>query len=654
MWSRSLRAFRSGGRSGRDCRSPAEPGRSRRRPPPQRGLQGGFRLGRCVGRTSGNAGGGEGFGRTRTDHGPVQPCRHHRHSAVPGDDGRGVGPADGGQRAQHVPHDPRRPSPDDRRRRRIDRLHLFHIGGCGNPHGGPLQYDQGGVPYVRPVRRRGVQGPEYPVQCGLPRLHPDGSRPEGGRGADPVRGRCFRRSDRRPTGADVPAGRGRQGSPLSCERRREFCQRRPSVRRQLFYSDVRGRNMAFEKGGVWRNWVGNQYCVSQYKASPGTEAELAELVAEADKRDLGVRVSGSGHSFTPVVGTSGLLLSLADLRGVQKVDKARKQITVAGGTRINEVGKTLKQHGLSLINQGDIDSQAVAGAFTTGTHGTGIKLGNMASSIAGMRIVKANGEILDIDGSDEELLHAAQVSVGTLGIISSMTLNVMDAYNLHERLWRDDFETCMERHDELAANHRHFGFFWCPTPESRHLYCLPDTSAVSSTNKSADVCEMKVMDITDAAPMESEFEKIAYSSEVYPIEYVPNFVELEYAVPVEHGKAAVRAVRDLMLNKHTNCIYPIEYRFTAGDPAWMSPFHHQDSITLSVSGGPGIDYWAFLKDVDQILRGYDSRPHWGKMHFLDTDDVTHLYPRAGDFRALRRELDPKGRFLNDHLKMLLG
>ncbi len=76
----------------------------------------------------------------------------------------------------------------------------------------------------------------------------------------------------------------------------------------------------------------------------------------------------------------------------------------------------------------------------------------------------------------------------------------------------------MERHDELAANHRHFGFFWCPTPESRHLYCLPDTSAVSSTNKLADVCEMKVMDITDAAPMESEFEKIAYSSEVYPID----------------------------------------------------------------------------------------------------------------------------------------
>ncbi|MBM2715019.1 FAD-binding protein [Mesorhizobium caraganae] len=412
--------------------------------------------------------------------------------------------------------------------------------------------------------------------------------------------------------------------------------------------------MTFEKGGVWRNWVGNQYCVSQYKASPETEAELVDLVREADQRDLGIRVSGSGHSFTPVVGTNGLLLSLANLHGVHRIDHEHKRVTVAGGTKINEVGRTLKQHGLSLINQGDIDSQAVAGAFTTGTHGTGLRLGNLASSICGMRIIKADGNILDIDDSDSDLLHAAQVSLGTLGIISSLTLNVMDAYNLHERLWRDDFETCMERHDELAANHRHFGFFWCPTPESRHLYCLPDTAAVSSTEKLADVCEMKIMDITDAAPMEADFEKIAYSSEVYPIEYVPNFVELEYAVPLEHGKTAVRAVRELMLTRHTNCIYPIEYRFTAGDPGWMSPFHHQDSITLSVSGGPGIDYWPFLRDVDEILRRYGSRPHWGKMHFLDTDDVTQLYSRANDFRKLRRQLDPKNRFLNDHLRLLLG
>lgn len=414
--------------------------------------------------------------------------------------------------------------------------------------------------------------------------------------------------------------------------------------------------MQFEKGGHWRNWVGNQSCVPRFKAAPTTEADVQEMVAAATAQDLNVRVAGSGHSFTPVVGTGGLLLSLADMRGVRHIDHVRKQVRVAAGTRIHDLALALKAEGLSLVNQGDIDSQAVAGAFTTGTHGTGTKLGCLATAIAGARLVQADGSVWVVDGSDQDLLHAAQVSVGVLGVISELTLQVTDAYNLHEHLWRDDFETCMERHDELAAEHRHFGFFWCPTPQSRHLYCLADTSEAprSTTRKEADVCEMKVMDITERPAMHTPFEKIAYSSDIYPIEYIPNFHELEYAVPLEHGKSAVRAVRELMLKKHTNCIFPIEYRFTAGDPGWISPFHHQDSITLSVSGQPGVDYWDYLRDVDAILRSFHARPHWGKMHFLDTDDVTTLYPRANDFRALRRKLDPQGRFLNDHVRMLLG
>lgn len=411
---------------------------------------------------------------------------------------------------------------------------------------------------------------------------------------------------------------------------------------------------SFEKGGLWRNWVGNQSCVPRYKAAPASEAELADTMARAHAQGLNIRCAGSGHSFTPIVATGGLLLSLAGMAGIRAVDTERQRVTVSAGTRIGAVGRALKAAGLSLVNQGDIDTQAVAGALCTGTHGTGARLSNMASQIVAMRLVQPDGTILIVDERDLDMLHASQVAVGTLGVISEITLQAMPAYNLHERLWRDDFETCMERYDELAATHRHFGFFWCPVPESRHLYCLPDTAAVSSTNKTADVCEIKVMDITEAPPTEGTFERIAYSSDIYPIEYVPNFHELEYAVPVEHGKVALCAVRELMLTKHTNCIYPIEFRFTAGDPAWMSPFHQQDSVTLSVSGGPGIDYWDYLRNVDAILRCYNARPHWGKMHFLDTEDVTALYPKAEDFRALRRRLDPAGVFLNDHLRALFS
>ncbi len=158
--------------------------------------------------------------------------------------------------------------------------------------------------------------------------------------------------------------------------------------------------MEFEKGGLWRNWVGNQSCVPRYKAAPGSEALLAEMVREADARDLNIRVAGSGHSFTPVVGTGGLLLSLVNMSGVLNVDRGKQHVTVAAGTRIGDLGRVLKELGLSLINQGDIDTQAIAGAFATGTHGTGARLPNMASQIVGIRLVQPDGGILVIDEGD--------------------------------------------------------------------------------------------------------------------------------------------------------------------------------------------------------------------------------------------------------------
>jgi FAD/FMN-containing dehydrogenase len=368
-------------------------------------------------------------------------------------------------------------------------------------------------------------------------------------------------------------------------------------------------------------------------------------------------VAGSGHSFTPVVATSGLLLSLKNMQGVIGADFQRKRVTVRAGTKIGDIGRALKDMGLSLANQGDIDTQAIAGALSTGTHGTGIKLGCLSSQSVGMRLVQADGSVLSVDPNiDPETMAAAQVAVGMLGVMSAVTLQVVDAYNLKERLWRDDFEACMEQHDELAANHRHFSFFWCPVAQSRHLYCLPDVSSVSPTKRDYDVCEMKVMDITDEPPHSNEeaFERVAYSSEIYPIEYIPNFHELEYAIPAECGKDALRRVRDLMLTKHANCIFPVEYRFVVGDPAMLSPYYKRDSVTVSVSGEPGIDYWNYLTYVDAILRQYQARPHWGKLHFNNADDMPALYPRFEDFRSIRRRLDPEGRFLNDHLRNLFA
>jgi FAD/FMN-containing dehydrogenase len=408
-------------------------------------------------------------------------------------------------------------------------------------------------------------------------------------------------------------------------------------------------------GGHWRNWVGNQSFVARYKAEPGSEDELAAVVSEASRQNLPIRVVGSGHSFTPIVATSGLLISLKNMQGLVSADLDRKRVVVRAGAKIGDIGRALKQVGLSLANQGDIDTQAIAGALSTGTHGTGISLGCLSSQAIGMRLVQPDGSILAVDAdSDPETMAAAQVSIGALGVISTVTLQAASAYNLKETLWRDDFESCMEKHDELARNNRHFSFFWCPGAESRHLYCLPDVAEVSKVKRERDVCEMKVMNITDDAPYSNEktFERVAYSSEIYPIEYIPNFHELEYAIPIEDGKEALRQVRELMLTKHVDCIFPVEYRFVAADSGMLSPYYQRASVTISVSGAPGMDYWSYLTDVDAILRQYDARPHWGKLHFNRAEDMSRLYPRFQDFQAIRRRLDPSGRFLNDHLRSL--
>lgn len=415
--------------------------------------------------------------------------------------------------------------------------------------------------------------------------------------------------------------------------------------------------MELPRGGHWRNWVGNQSFVAEHMASPQSEDEISALVHAATSQGKSVRCAGSGHSFTPVVATSGLLMSLQNYQGITHIDQQRKRVSVKAGTRLNTITRFLKEAGYSLTNQGDIDSQAIAGALATGTHGTGTTLGNLSSQVVGMKIIRPDGSVMEVTDKDNlDLLHATQVNIGMFGVITEMTLQVSDAYWLHDRVWREDFESLMERYDELAAKHRHFGFFWCPTSESRHLYCLPDTQKVSRSNKDFDVCEVKVMDMTDERTFyEGEHEKIAYSSEVFAIHYVANFHELEYAVPAQYGKQALREIRDLVLTKHPNCIYPVEYRFTKGDPAWISPFHNQDSVTISCSGGPnGVDYWPFLKDVDDILRQYGSRPHWGKLHFTQREDVDRWFPKAEEFRQLRRSVDPNGYFLNDHLRALFG
>lgn len=401
----------------------------------------------------------------------------------------------------------------------------------------------------------------------------------------------------------------------------------------------------------WTNWVGNQSFTPAYVAAPRNEAEVAALVRQAAERGLGVRVAGAGHSFTPVVETSGLLLDLSALRGVVSTDPKNRRATALAGTRIHDFYEPLWAAGLALRNQGDIDTQHIAGAVATATHGSGRRYTSLSGAVRGMRIVTATGDLLDIGEDEPDLLHAAQVAVGMLGVVTQLELEVTDAYRLREQVSLRPWAEVMEHWDELVAEHRHFGFFWLPSEESGTLYNLK-----SHGESMADQCYVKVYDEVDAdiADDDTEDRRVDRCYRIFPMVYDRNFHELEYFVPLEHGKQALQAMRELMLASLPDSVYPLEVRTVGPDEAFLSPQYKTATTVISVSGKPGTDYWAYLRSVDALLSDFGARVHWGKLHFLTPERLHELYPRADDFIALRRELDPEGLFLNHHLRALFA
>ena len=399
---------------------------------------------------------------------------------------------------------------------------------------------------------------------------------------------------------------------------------------------------------TWTNWVGNQTCSPSEVAAPRSEEEVAAAVSDAVLRGLAVRVAGAGHSFTPVVATDGLLLDMRGLGGIRAIDPERRRVVVGPATTIGEFGEPLWASGLALANQGDIVAQQIAGAVSTATHGSGLRLGCFSSSVRRLRVVTSAGEVVEIGEDEPDALHAAQVSVGMLGAITELELEVAPAYRLQERIEDWQWDEAWERFEELAHTHRHFSFFWMPSDDSAALYGLEGSSA--------DMAHVKIYDEVDDSVPDSEEprRRVAPAHVIYPMVYEPNFHELEYFVPFERGREALAAMRELMLARLPASVFPMEVRTVRRDEAFLSHSYERDTVVISVSGTPGTDYWPYLREVDTLLGAFDARVHWGKLHFLTRDQLFARYPRAGDFIELRRRLDRHDTFLNEHLRPLFA
>ena len=401
---------------------------------------------------------------------------------------------------------------------------------------------------------------------------------------------------------------------------------------------------------TWTNWAGNQHFQPERIVDARTEAELQLVVQDAGSRRSTVRVAGAGHSFTPVVQTSGTLVNMVGLVGLLAVDRDHARARVYAGTSLSDIGAPLWDAGFAIANQGDLDRQSLAGAVSTGTKGSGTKLGTMSSTITGVTLITGSGELLEIDDGTPDLLHAAQVSLGLLGPLTQIELAVVPRYYLRESNSVMSLDEILEKWDDLKAKYRHFSFWWMPTDRSSKVYELPDVPADHAFVKLLEE-EEAPDDLTMAG---EEGSRVGRAHLIYPDLALPSApsYELEYVAPASEDKNSFLALRDLMMNRYPEQASPIQIRWQAADRGWLSPQYERDSASVSVSGIPGTVWEPFLYDVDQLLEQFDARPHWGKMHYLTPERVRSAYPKFESFNEVRRQLDPNGTFLNDQFTRL--
>ncbi len=390
---------------------------------------------------------------------------------------------------------------------------------------------------------------------------------------------------------------------------------------------------------TWTNWSGGVVAEVQRLALPKTEAELQEVVRAAARDELSVRVAGTGHSFTPVVATDGVIVSLDEMQGLVSADTETCLGTLLGGTKLHYGTHLLWEHGLGLANQGDVDVQSVAGAIGTGTHGTGPGYGNIPSRLAAIRLVTADGEVRELNReTNPDDMRAVRVSLGMLGITGQATIHCLPRYALHELRWRLPADECLEALAANIAANDHYEFFWYPTTDETESKTLNPTEVEPEAE--------------EPPPLEGPGERTGWSHRIYPSERTFKFNEMEYSVPAEQGEACFREIRELMRRDFPKWAWPVEYRTLAPDDAYLSPAYQRPTVTISVHQDARRTYETEFRACEDVFKKYEGRPHWGKVHWRTRAELAALYPKFEQFIETRRRFDPDGRFLSPYLRPL--
>ena len=430
---------------------------------------------------------------------------------------------------------------------------------------------------------------------------------------------------------------------------------------------------------TWTNWSGTYTVAPQVVRHPRDVGEVAEAVTAAARDDVSVKAVGSGHSFTDIAATRGMMLQLDQLHGVLSADRASGLVTVAAGTTLAELNRALWDLGLSMTNLGDIDVQTVSGALSTGTHGTGQRFGGLATQLRGLEIVTADGGLVRCSPTENpDIFDIARINLGALGVITAVTLQCEPAFALHADERPARYEEVLDSLDSLVGDNDHFEFYWFPhtrrvltkannrvpladglDPVGRFRGWLDDEFLSNTVYE-------RINRLTTRRPrLIAPANRLAaralsardYTDRSYRVFASPRrvvFREMEYAIGREHLAEVIHEIQAWLAHTGERVGFPVEVRFAAADDIPLSTAQGRDTCYVAVHEYHRRPYQTYFLAVEQIMRAVGGRPHWGKLHYRTAENLAPEYPRFDEFIAVRDRLDPDRRFGNDYLRRVLG
>jgi FAD/FMN-containing dehydrogenase len=394
----------------------------------------------------------------------------------------------------------------------------------------------------------------------------------------------------------------------------------------------------------WANWSGSVSFQPAETCHPQSREDLRLLVEQARSGGRTIRPVAHGHSSMPLSKTSEMLVDVRGISGVVECDRASLTARIRAGTGLAELGPALASCGLALENYGDVDYQSIGGVLATGTHGTGLRLGNFPSNLLGFELVTGTGEVVEVGPADSDELRAGRLNLGALGMISEVTLKLVPAIELHRLEWCVHIDECLDRWDDLVAENRNFDFYWHPRRDEAQIRIL---------NPVGETPSALVNELAPGGRFRKEL--VGPAHEVQPQDRGMKFDEMEHSLPISSFREAFDQTRERVKEVHRRVVgWRVLCRTVAPDDGFLSPFLDRESATIAHLQNATLPWREYFDDMEPRMRSLGGRPHFGKKHSARAADLRAMGLELDRFNEVRRGFDPDGIFLNDHLRDLLG